>query len=83
MVKEAIGWKGKTMKGLEEILEVPGAGEKCLKILVVGEPINIFIFKIFFPFIYYISKRNTDAQIARMHSIRMRTTRLPTVTVLV
>ena len=48
MVKEAMGWKGKTMKGLEEILEVPGAGEKCLKILVVGEPINIFIFKIFF-----------------------------------
>ena len=44
MVKEAMGWKGKTMKGLEEILEVPGAGEKCLKILVVGKPINIFIF---------------------------------------
>ena len=44
MVKEAMGWKGKTMKGLEEILEVPGAGERCLKILVVGEPINVFIF---------------------------------------
>ena len=44
MVKEAMGWKGKTMKGMDEILKIPGAGEKCLKILVVGEPINIFIF---------------------------------------
>ena len=58
MVKEAMGWKGKKMKGLDEILKIPGAGEKCLKILVVGEPINIFIFFNFFPFIYYISKRN-------------------------
>ena len=25
------------MKGMDEILKIPGAGEKCLKILVVGE----------------------------------------------
>ena len=37
MVKEAMGKKGKTMKGLDEILKVPGAGEKCCKILVEGE----------------------------------------------
>ena len=34
---EGLGWDTK----------IPGAGEKCLKILVVGEPINIFIFLIF------------------------------------
>ena len=37
MVKEAMGKKGKTMKGIDEILKVPGAGEKCCKILVEGE----------------------------------------------
>ena len=37
MVKEAMGKKGKTMKGLDEILKIPGAGEKCRKILIEGE----------------------------------------------
>ena len=37
MVKEAMGRQPRSMKGLDEILKIPGAGEKCLKILVVGE----------------------------------------------
>ena len=37
MVKEAMGKKGKTMRGIYEILEVTGAGIKCIKILVEGK----------------------------------------------
>ena len=37
MVKEAMGKKGKTMRGIYEILEVPGAGIKFIKILVEGK----------------------------------------------
>ena len=37
MVKEAMGRQPKSMKGLDEILKIPGAGEKCCKILVEGE----------------------------------------------
>ena len=37
MVKEVMGRQPKSMKGLDEILKVPGAGEKCCKILVEGE----------------------------------------------
>ena len=36
MVKEAMGSQQKSMKGMDEILKIPGAGEKCIKILVVG-----------------------------------------------
>ena len=36
MVKEAMGKKGEPMKGMDEILKVPGAGIKCIKILVQG-----------------------------------------------
>ena len=36
MVKEAMGRQPKSMKGMDEILKIPGAGEKCIKILVVG-----------------------------------------------
>ena len=37
-VKDVTGWKGKTMKGMDEILEIPGAGIKFVKILVEGRP---------------------------------------------
>ena len=37
MVKEAMGKKGETMKGMDEILKILGAGKKCRKILVEGE----------------------------------------------
>ena len=37
MVKEAMGRQPKSMKGMEEILKIPGAGKKCRKILVEGE----------------------------------------------
>ena len=36
MVKEAMGTEKKTMKGMNEILVVPGAGQKGLNILVEG-----------------------------------------------
>ena len=36
MVKEAMGKEEKTMKSMDEILKVPGAGVKCVKILVEG-----------------------------------------------
>ena len=35
-VKEAMGKKEKSMKGMDELLKVPGAGTKCIKILVEG-----------------------------------------------
>ena len=38
MVQEAMGKKGKTMKGMDEILKIPGAGIKCIRILVEGRP---------------------------------------------
>ena len=37
MIKEVMGKERKTMKGMHEILEVQGAGEKGLNILVEGE----------------------------------------------
>ena len=37
IVKEAMGRQRKSMKGMDEILEVPGAGEKGLNVLVEGE----------------------------------------------
>ena len=37
MVKEAMGMEGEPMKGLDEILKIPGAGVKCRKILIEGE----------------------------------------------
>ena len=37
MVKEAMGSQQESMKGMDEILEVPGAGIKCIKILVEGK----------------------------------------------
>ena len=45
MAKEAMGKKGETMKGMEEILKIPGAGEKCIKILVVGVCNFLFVKK--------------------------------------
>ena len=36
MVKEAMGRQQKSMKGMEEILKIPGTGEECIKILVIG-----------------------------------------------
>ena len=37
MVKEAMGRKKKTMKGMNELLMVPGAGEMGMNIVVEGE----------------------------------------------
>ena len=37
MVKEAMGRQRKPMKGMDEILEVPGAGERGINILVEGK----------------------------------------------
>ena len=37
MVKEAMGWGEKSLKGLDEILKVPGAGRKGLNILIQGK----------------------------------------------
>ena len=37
MVKEVMGKEKKTMKGMDEILEVPGAGKKGLNVLVEGK----------------------------------------------
>ena len=37
MVKEAMRRPQKPMKGMDEILKIPGAGKKCIKILVVGK----------------------------------------------
>ena len=37
MVKEAMGRQPRSMKGLDEILKIPGAGKMSRKILVEGE----------------------------------------------
>ena len=37
MVKEAMGWGQKSMKGMDEILKVPGAGRKGLNVLIQGK----------------------------------------------
>ena len=37
MVKRAMRRPQKPMKGMDEILKIPGAGKKCIKILVVGK----------------------------------------------
>ena len=37
MVKEALAWKQKPMKGMDEMLEIPGAGIKGLNILIQGD----------------------------------------------
>ena len=37
MVKEALGWGEKSMKGMDEILEIPGAGRKGLNVLIQGK----------------------------------------------
>ena len=37
MVKEAMGRQQKSMKGMDEILKIPGTAKKCRKILVEGE----------------------------------------------
>ena len=37
MVDQPMGRKKKPMKGMDEILKVPVAGKKCIKILVVGK----------------------------------------------
>ena len=37
MVKEAMGWGEKSMKGMDEILEIPGAGRKGLNVLIQGK----------------------------------------------
>ena len=36
MVNEGMGKKGVRMKGIDDILKVPEAGTKCIKILVEG-----------------------------------------------
>ena len=36
MVKHAMGRRQKTMKGMYEMLEIPGAGKKGLNILIQG-----------------------------------------------
>ena len=40
MVKEAMGWGEKSMKGMGEILKVPGAGRRGLNVLIQGKCIT-------------------------------------------
>ena len=49
MVKEVMGRQRKSMKGMDEILEVPGAGEKGLNVLVEGEKMKekLLVFSMF------------------------------------
>ena len=43
MVKEAMGKKGETMKGMDEILEVEEAGRKGLNVLIQGKHLACLI----------------------------------------
>ena len=43
MVKEAMGKKGETMKGMDEILEVEEAGRKGLNVLIQGKHLRCLI----------------------------------------
>ena len=44
MVKEAMGWGQKKIKGMDEILKVEGAGRKGLNILIWGKDLDCLIY---------------------------------------
>ena len=37
IVKDPMGWGEKSLKGMDEILKVPGAGERGLSVLIQGK----------------------------------------------